>query len=271
MYMVDFIFDDIKLSDLGCMIGYGVTSASETVGLGSALSFDLYNNNATFKNQILRAKYETPISITFDIFKDKCSQAEMYFSDKEISNIMKRFNCKMYREFCPIYNDDSFPNIYYKGTFTEITAIIYADKVAGFTLNFTTNSPFGYFKQDDLTYTMSNGGSIAIYTHSDEVGLLYPTKFQFKCTSAGNLTITNSENNGYPTKVNNCVSGEIISFNSENSVITSNKTHAKLFNDFNYNFPVLVNNGNDNVIKVSGVSGVLTLNYEPVKKVGIFV
>lgn len=270
MVLQDFIFGDKKLSDYNGMIGYMETSPSSTVNMGSELTYDYYNNNSTWKNKILVAKYETPIEFTIDIFKSDCGGDKQYFSESEISSIMRWLNQKEWNKFFPVYDDDTFPNIYYEGSFPTITAIWQNGRVIGFTLVFQCSSPFGYIDNSYSLYVQPEI-PITLYNQSDEIGFATPI-FEIEILADGDLEITNSLE---PNKmvINNCSLGEIITLDSEHLVITtSDDDHSKIYNDFNYNYIKLwsLEKTNKNVLTFSLPCNV-KINYQIIKKVGVMV
>ena len=77
MYMKDFSYADRRLSDIDCMVVYLNTSLSNSVSLGSDIRFETIKNMATHVNRIVKADYNEPTSVTFDICKDPCKTDDM--------------------------------------------------------------------------------------------------------------------------------------------------------------------------------------------------
>jgi len=292
MYFVDFIYDGYRLSDLGCMVGAAVTSNNDSVEMGSVVKLETAINHGSYVSEIINADYPDVYTVTFDIFKKNCGKGyNDVFEDKEITWFMRWLNRKEYHKFVPLYdNPKDFYRIFYRGTFTDCKAINIGGEVYGFTLTFTSNSPFAYLdypiSEFDVTasgetFTIVNprtgvsesvtGNHFDIYDQSEELGFVYPTKFTIKVTQAGRLVIKNSfdKSNRY-TEVNNCVANETLTFDCIHKIITSDKNHTKLYNDFNYVFPRLNNEFKNNLnrIYVSRNSHI-TIEYYPIRKVGI--
>lgn len=272
MYMIDFTYANNRLSDYGCVIASTVTGNTDTAALGSSLQFETLRHSATFEETILTAKYEENVTATFDIIKNPC-QNELVFSDKEISFFMRWLNRKQYDKFYPIYNDDSYPGVYFKGTF-NVAAIKIGGKVIGFTLTFNSNSPFGYIDKEDV---LNVTDSFVIYNDSDEIGYLYPNLFKVTCNINGNLEIENKTDDAQnKIIVNNCVAGETIIFDCINKIIQSSESHTKLYNDFNYNYPRLVSADDSSIINTQNVFTTsipcsITIAYSSHRKAGIIV
>lgn len=280
MKIKDFFFGDKRLSDLGYMIGYAVTSPSTSIPMGSDTTFNSYTNQITYETDFLKSKYDTNLEITFDIVKDLYSnKKDTYLNDIECSFLMKWLNRKDIHDFIAIYDDSSFNNIVYHGTFTKFNQINIGGKCIGINVTFTSNAPWGYEKTRNNSYLIPNGGgNFKIMNDSDEVGFLYPTFFEIKIKENGNFELSNSLDNK-KTVIKNCTIGEVITFNCKRQIINSNyyvpgknENHSKFMNDFNYNYPRLVleydNNENDFNVNVGCE---IKISYSPVRKVGIII
>ena len=292
MYLVDFVYDGLKLSDFGCMVGSAVTGNDDSVDMGSVVKFDTVINHGSYISEIVNATYPDVYSITFDIFKKPCGGGyKDVFEDKEVTWFMRWLNRKEYKKFVPIYDNPSdFYRIFFNGTFTDCKAIGIQGQVYGFTVTFTSNSPFAYLDYKPNTYTVINtgeqftiinsftkeehtytGGTFSIYDESEELGAVYPKSFVIKLIESGDLVIKNDmdEMKRY-TQIKNCVAGETLTLDCIHKVITSDKEHAKLYNDFNYVFPRLMNEFYDgrNLFHVT-LNGDVTVDYNPIRKVGV--
>lgn len=266
--MTDFEFGGQYLSDFGCVVVFAETEFDNSISLGSSLSFEKVTNNNSFKNNIITYSYEDVLTATFDIIKDPCKyDSDFNFTDEEIRNIMTWLNRKQYYKFKPIYNDGSFADLYYNGTFDSIKCIYSGEKAIGFTLNFLADSPWGYGEP-----IVSKGTKLVLHDDSDEIGYLYPTKFVITCKNNGTVSIGNLNDNSSlrRTKIENCISGEVITLDCENKIITSSIVHSKLYNDFNYIFPRLVRTytSTKNVFE-DELDSILEITYSPIRKVGV--
>lgn len=274
-YVIDFSYRGEKLSDYGCIVASINTTFQDSVPIGSNLVLETIKNHATHINKIINTDYNDVVSATFDICKNPClykTNKDMVFSDIEISFFARWLNQKKYYKFKPIYENGMYSDLYFYGTFTSISSIIINDNTIGFTLTFTSNSPFGYVDDKEFTVSLDNkNNSFVFYDDSDEIGSLYPNLFQIQCKSNGKLEIQNDQDKR-ATIINNCVNGEIISMDCGNKIIKSSELHPNLFNDFNYNYPRIINDANDrcNTYTVSIPCNIL-IKYSPIRKAGIIV
>ena len=292
MYLVDFVYDGLKLSDFGCMVGSAVTDNSDSIEMGSVVKLETVINHGSYRSEIVNADYPDVYTVTFDIFRTPCGNGfGDYFDDKEVTWFMRWLNRKEYKKFVPIYdNPQEFYRIFFMGTFTECKAISIQGHVYGFTLTFTSNSPFAYLDYKPNTFNVINtgepfeiinpttkeeetllGGTFTIYDESEELGAVYPKSFVITTKAAGNLVIKNNvDNKDRYTEVKSCVANETLTFDCIHKVITSDKTHNKLYNDFNYVFPRLSNDFYDhkNMFYVT-LNSTVVIDYNPIRKVGV--
>lgn len=268
MYMTDFQYDGQKLSDFDCIIASAQSAFETSVSMGSQLSFETVTNNNSFRNNIITSTYQNPLSLSFDIIKDPCKHSSDFsFSDEEIRKFMTWLNRKQYYKFKPFYDNFNFYDLYYNGTFDTIKCIYCGENVIGLTLNLLTDSPWGYGEP----IVSTGDGKVSIYNDSDQVGRLYPIRFVITCNNSGTVCIYNLEDQlQRKTKIKNCVVGEVLTLDCQNKVITSNKIHEKLYNDFNYVYPSLIKtySSTKNVF-VDDLGSSMEVTYSPIRKVGV--
>ena len=222
MYLTDFIFDGVKLSSLGYLVGAAVTSNNDSASVGSKLELQTVVNHGNHLTGIINATYNETITASFDIIKFACNEnASVNMEDNEIASMVRWLNRSTWKKFQPIYNDLSFPNVFYMGTFTEISTINMGGCVVGLSLTFTANAPWGFldFNYNDLI-TIPEGGTAVFYDQSDEIGNHYPTKITITTLKAGDLELTN-DMTGKTTKIRNCAENEVIVLDCVNKIITS--------------------------------------------------
>lgn len=294
MYLVDFVFDGLKLSDFGCMVGSAVTDNSQSINMGSVIDLETTVNHGTYTSEIVNATYPDVYTVIFDIFKNPCGHGMGdVFEDKEVTWFMRWLNRKEYKKFVPIYdNPKDYYRLFFMGTFTECKAINIQGQVYGFTLTFVSNSPFAYLDYKPNTYNVvnsdqqfvivnssgqnvtKNGGIFMLYDESEELGAVYPKSFYIQVTTAGDLIIYNSmDSNERYTEIKNCAANEIIIMDCVHKIITAKRgteDHPGLYNDFNYVYPRLVNEFSERMNKFYvTLDSTVTIEYNPIRKVGV--
>ena len=284
MYMVDFKFGDELLSSHG-FIPCGInTSKSDSVQMGSTLTLNTVKMNGTSTNGLINTSYNDVLTATFDICKNPCDSNDLTISDIEMRTMMTWLMRKEYQVFKPIFDDGSWSNTYFKGTFTSVEAIYKGNlECIGFTVKLETNAPWGFCEYPTKKYSAVTTFSINSADMTDEVGFLHPINLVIKTNAAGNLYLRNSlDADGRYTIVKNLVKDEIITMNCEAKTITTNKsTHSKFYNDFNFNFPRIIHNYDksncSNVFTLYSGEGTgslscdVTMDFAPIRKVGVLV
>ena len=275
MYLTDFVFDNVKLSMLGYIVGSAVTSNNDSSSAGSKLELNTIMNRGNHINQIISASYNEPITATFDIIKHACNNnAYETVEDTEISYMMTWLNRTEYCTFYPIYDDLSLPNIFFKGTFTEINTIQIGGNVIGFTLTFTASTPYGFADYEDNEFEfMSGNKQFIFYDQSDEYGYHYPDKIIITNKNNDNGTVYVLFREGKNIAIiNNCVYGEIITLDCIHKIITSSENHPTLYKDFTYSFPrFFKSTSSSSNTLYSMYPAHIKIIYKPIKKVGIIV
>ena len=242
MMMVDFEYNGELLSEHGCVCGSVVSSTEDSQTLGNKLTLNTIQ--VRDKNLITSAKYEEVLTKTFDIIKNPCNMDDGYeFNEEEISALMLWLNRKEYFRFVPIYDDANYVDLCFWGTFTEINAVTIGGKVVGFTLTITTDPEY-------MIITCLGDGDIYLSNNLDELSR--------------------------KTVIKNCTTGEVLTIDCQHEIITSNKEHSTLMNDFNYNFPRLVRNYGETYnifsFRSDEISGLdIKIKFNPIRKVGVIV
>ena len=277
MYLTDFVFDDVKLSMLGYIVGSAVTSNNESASAGSKLELNTVLNRSNHINQIITSSYNEPITVTFDIIKYACNlNAYDTVEDTEIPFMMKWLNRTQYCKFQPIYDDLSLSNIFFMGTFTEIQTIQIGGHVIGFTLTFTANAPYGFADYDDIELDYNVTDSLFEYhDNSDDYGYHYLDKVVITVKEDQEVhfgSLLKSDDRLIRTVIKNCVAGEIITLDGIHKIISSSKKHPTLYKDFNYRFPFFTKTNESDVNQIHSMHPIhVKITYKPIKKVGIIV
>lgn len=270
MQMTDFEYNGERLCDYGLTICNFDGSSQDTQDIGNAVTINKIKASNSQEYISTGYTYDDVFSVEFQAIKIGCDFVDTIITDIELNRIMRWLNRKKYCIFRPIYEDDNFMNVYYKGTFNVQTIKVGKD-VIGLNFIFTTNAPFGFM--DDITYNYefkSASDKFIVHDVSDEVGYIYAnTKIQ--CLESGNLKISNTLDPDNNVIINNCVEGEVITMQGKQKIIESSlPSHATLPNDFNYRF-LRINNTYSDVQNVftSSIRCKITVSYAPIRKVGL--
>lgn len=270
MQLIDFEFNGEKLSDRDLML-CNFDSFSEEVEVANMVAINTVRVPNSNKYMGVGYSYEDALTIEFSICKNFCNTDVLSMSDTELNGIMRWLNRKKFCKFKPIYDDDSFKDVYFYGTFNLQPVKMGAD-IVGLNLTFTTNAPFGFIEPSTYNFTFNDENTeFVIDDTSDEIGHIY-CDATIKCLEAGDLEISNFLDINNTVIVRNCVANETITLHGEQKIIESDKTHNALYNDFNYNF-LRINNTYEDIQNVftSNLQCEISITYSPIRKVGFVV
>lgn len=270
MQIIDFEFNGEKLSDYKMML-CRFDSVSDEVEIGNVISINTVRTPNSNKYMSVGYSYEEPLSAELSIAKNPCESDDELISDSELNSLVRWLNRKRFCKFKPIYDDGSFKDVYFYGTF-NLKPVKANGGIVGLNLTLITNAPFGFIEPSTHRFTFSDENTeFVIDDISDEIGHLY-CYATIKCLEAGDLEISNSLDIDNTVVIKNCVANEIITLYGEQKIIESNKAHKTLYNDFNYNF-LRINNTYEESQNVftSNLSCQITLSYSPIRKVGLIV
>lgn len=269
----NFEYDSLTLGDFGCVTGSFDSDALTTNSEGNRLTFD----TATFANvdkfRLLNPTYEQPYTHNFQIVRSSCdTNGRFTFSRGEANAILRWLNRKEYHKFLPLDKSSNYTGFYYNATF-NVGEISLMGEIVGFDLTLVADAPFGYY--DDVVSEQEINADKYLYINdsSEEIRKTYPT-VQLTTKQAGNIVLHNSASTK-DTVVNNCIAGETITFYGDTKIIKSNKDHKKLYNDFNYVFPTVVNSVDKNGVDVRenrftcSIGCIMKIIYTPVCKIGL--
>lgn len=289
----DFMFDGSYLSDWGMTVGYIVNSVEDSYTFTGEK--DLTTVKVKDKEAFVSSSAE-PLTFNFDIIKSKCLNADETLSEDFINLLLAWLDTDQYKYFKPIYDGRGmYPEVHFYGMFTNISIIKIGEAIVGLSVNFKADSNHGYYDNRHYEKTLTaDDNTLVINNETNRSGINYYNKVTFTCGADGNILLSNSRDGKIRTVINNCVEGEVITIYGKTKIIESNKTHEKLHNDFNFNFPRNVTtrkdilreamplmtdidddavyDSNTYTLDTSAMSSCkITVDYEPYRKVGFFV
>lgn len=273
MYCIDFEYDGHFLSEYDSMIClFGGDTGFETKTIGSTLTFNTVANTSTGKHRLVSTQYDEVLSTTFQIGKNSCADRNNHtYSDLEVSQIMRWLNKRKYKKFKPVYDNMQYANVYYMGTF-NVSVIKLGFDVVGFEVVFTADASYGYYEELTFSGNINRNKTLNVYDRSDEIGSIYPSVEITINEDADTMYLFNSNDTREPMCIKNIVAGEKIIMNGNTKILESNMNHEYLYNDFNFIFPYIANNENENLnIYSSNINCDIKLKYNPICKAAIMV
>ena len=269
MYAIDFNYDGLSLSDFGFIIcDFSPSDGANILDDGTLLQFSKVSYYSGKRWGLADTKYESCIQTTFDICKnpDVTNPGEMRITDDEYRDIVRWLNRREFKRLYFIYDDAENKDFRYYNASFNISKIKIAEVLYGIRLTMETDKPFAYGSEVKNNWSVANSTTRFKLTDlSDEIGYIYPT-VKITCNQAGNLSIYN-DRDSRAVVINNCSAGEVIIINGEIQTISSSLNAHKISNDFNYEFPKIINtmDNRDNYYRFSLPCSV-EISYLPIVK-----
>lgn len=274
MACIDFEYAGELLSDYGMMLcSFDSGGSIETVSSGADITFNQIKPSDSNRFNLYSSTYGTALSATFQICKNPCrlkNQDEMELSIEEISAI-QRWLCRKdgYKRFK--LGKKGFEHVYWNGTFSS-KQIVLNDQILGLELTIYTDAPFAFMDEISTEYECSAGASFDLWDNSDETTDLNNSlrpNMEITILSDGDFQLENSMDNKM-MKITNCKSGEILTIDGKNQIITSSFSSHNIANDFNYFFPRIINNYENRCNTFTpNLDCKIKITYSPIRKVGI--
>ena len=270
----DFEYAGEMLSDYGMMLcSFDSGGGIETVSSGADVTFNQIKPIGSNRFNLYSSTYDTALSTTFQICKNPCrlkNQEEMRLSFEEVSAI-QRWLCRKdgYKRFK--LDKEGYEHVYWNGTFSS-KQIVLNDQILGLELTLYTDAPFAFMDEVSTEYECSAGTSFNLWDNSDETTDLNNSlrpDMEITILSEGNFKLTNSMDAKFFI-LRNCKSGEVITIDGKNQLITSSLSSHNLANDFNYFFPRIINNYEERCNTFTpNLDCKIKITYSPIRKVGI--
>lgn len=243
---IDFEYDGQYLSDFGFMpCVFDNDYSTGLVHQVSKLTYNTVPRSYGKEYSLSNTQYDECVEATFDICKIDCgSISELEITSDEYRDLMRWLNRREFLLFRAIDDfDDNRDMCYYYASF-NIEKIRQSDQVYGLTLQMTTNRPWGVGEEKTFSWTTTASNKVYKFADtSDEIGYTYPD-VTITLLESGNLILDNSLDS-YALKINNCTKGEVITIQGATQIISSNLSSHAICDDFNFEFPRIVNTIDD--------------------------
>lgn len=226
-----FVFDGVYSNE------YGIYCVSfETV------------SKETYQSQVTNIQTEKSIrSNLFHIISQEYSSPLTYkiqVVNRDFSPItsiqeraLNKWLCKRgkFSLFCIM--DKRYADIWFYANINNPT-LIWINDVNALEYTITTNAPFGFSNERNITVSFEGNDSLEVYVDNDEKMPLYPM-MDIHVNANGTLLITNQsigDLNDKTFSVKNCSVGEVITVDSSYPRISSSLPSHNIYNDFNKNW-----------------------------------
>lgn len=240
MYITDFEFDGVKLSDFNCIVVTFDNTSDGTYTVGGKTDFITSEPNKSGKIYYFGSKRNEPLSAKIQITKNGWFEHDSpYFSQNEISKISRWLNrADGYHKLILESEDNTDTPIYYMAQI-NVSAIEHGSNILGLELEVNTDRPWGNVDRK-VEMDIDDIKTFNIEDFSDDVGET-KMKITITPTEAGDLTIKNSLFKD-EIVVTDCAAGEQISIDGVNQIIQTTDSLSNIAKRFNkWNFPKIAN------------------------------
>lgn len=256
----NFIFDNKSNKLLGLIcVRFDSVSGAETFSGGCETEVITEKTPRSNKFYIIEQPYSAPMQFTFQVINEDGTPIT---PQKERS--IKKWLCQ--RGTYKLFQIDSHAGLYYNVNISNPKLINVGDTV-GMEFVVITDSPFGYSPIQNRKFSITSlmKQATLLIDHYDDY--LYPT-VTITMLESGNLEITNStEQVGRFFRLNNVVTNEVITIDSEMPDISSSIPTHNIFADFNKNWIRLVDGMNTLTFNLNCN---VTITYREHREVGVY-
>ena len=265
MYIFDFEYDGLCLSDMGYIVCNFGSSGLQTISNGSEINFNTVSTFNGAKHELVSSEYRNCLTATFQICKNSCQDSNLEIRRDDFRDLTSWLNRKEFHKLKLISQDDAYTDLYFEASF-NISRIEIDGKLYGLELEVTTNRPFALLEPRVITIkNLVINGTKTILDVSDEEGYIYP-HMEIQINQSGTLSIFNELDNRLMV-INNCSVGEVITL--DYPIIQTSYNSHNIQDDFNWTFFRIVNTfkNKTNNLTIS-LPCIIKIEYSPIVKLG---
>lgn len=264
----DVSIGDFCASENGLMIGYfGYDGEEEEDTNYSVSTIEEFIGDSPVPIY-LGQKYDEKLSLELSLVKNPCIFSDPYFTEFEIRGMLRQIFGQRGYIWLDLIAEDPMEDISYKVRVNDVKYQRVQGKVAGVVIFMECSSQFGVGREENITITVSENVPFYVYCpiNDDIHNYLLPT-VKFVPSTAGTWTLTNQTDHNWKTIFTHAGAGEILVFDCEKEIITSNlASHHYLLDDLtNLHWPRLLSPKN---VYTSSLAGEITFTYRPKIRAG---
>ncbi len=267
MQFKDFEYDGISLSSRGLGIVSFDGMQDDDITTDSQRTFNSISLNNGEYQPFINSVFEDRLEIEFSIAKNFCEDADGtgYFTIPEIEDIQYWLNRPTPHIF-RILEEPEYADVFWEGSF-NLQWVKAGEETVGLNATFISNRPYALQVESVYKKTLGSDVSLEINDFSRDEGSIIPN-IVITLKESGDLELTNTFNGTkYITKINNCTSGEELTFTTLQQLLSSDSEH-QVYSDFNWEFPKIYNIYEDTKnVFTSNLKCDCIISYNPVRKV----
>lgn len=243
----DATIGNFKLSNYGLMLAsFDATgSTDDNLGMDHEILEEYIGHNPV--PIYLGSKYNSKLKPTATLVKiPEIYRNKMYFDDYECRNILRqltghygyiKMQVESYELGEPVFFNVKISSVSYKKV---------GNNVAGIILEMECDSQFAWSNEVHQSFSFTSNQSNFIFNSSDDLNsYVLPQLVIESMSDISDLTITNVTDNSWTSKFKSMSANEIITMDSKNMILTTNKRNRIICNDFNMHFFRLLSGKNE--------------------------
>lgn len=259
IFGTDLEWNGIKASDFDLILATLDNISIGKKDIGRKRKIETIQIGSTPSQRIISSKYDGVLEEEFELFP----KINRIITESEYRAIEKWLSVAKYTPLY-IYRDSIKSSFYLNATTTDIQPITDGENIYGIYCSIQADSPY-WWEDFENTYVVSGSSTVTLDNASDDIEApVYPL-IRYSATSAGDISISNSEAN-VEWLVSSIQEAEIISFDNETLVFTSNINNRNFYPLFNKKLFKLIPGENTLTITADGT---VTISGKMARKVGV--
>lgn len=214
----------------------------------------------------LGQKYTDKLKLQITLVKNPCIYNNMHFYEHECRSLLRIITGKKGYQWLKLINNEFDDDLWYRAKVNNILYKRIDDNVVGIILSMECDSCFAWSKEHIITIRVNADKHFYIYNNTDDLqNYVYPIITVAPCLP-GDISLINISDNNWNTEIRNIKESEKVTINCASQIISSNRPHDMLLNDFNLGWVRLVPDKNEYVCNVDAT---ICIRFRVPRKVGV--
>jgi phage-related protein len=231
----DFIYGEFRASDMGLIPGRfdGTPDfTQDEIGMSLGITEEFIGGKPVPVH--ISTAHNGKLLLNITLVKNPCVyKNDDIFNEYELRSILRKISKKY--QWTRVINSDSCEDIWFRCIVDNVSYNRLGNAVHGVTLSLQCDSLFGYSNENKIVIMAKSNEPFYIFNNTDDLEDYVLPYIVIKASSAGNLTISNLEDER-ETLIENVDADEVLTMDCKNKILTSSEPHDVLLNDFNMNW-----------------------------------
>lgn len=263
----DWILGNFRATDFSLiLVSFDYNGDSEyELGMKTSTIEEFVGNNPV--PVYLGDKYEDKLRPQITLCKDPelYQQNDMHFSEKDCRWILRELTSIRGYQWMKIIDPNDMDEIWFKAKISNISYKRVGGDIIGFIIELECDSFYGYSIEYSVKINVKANVPFYVFNNTDDLTNYVLPTVTIKASKNGTLIIKNISDNNWSSEFYNLKSGEILTIDSKNEILSSTVIHSSLLNDFNLHWLRLIPDRNQ---FVSNTDITIMFKYRVPRKVG---